>query len=117
MRLWTPRRPSASQRAKIFSHNTATSPDADLLSPIAATFFRSVLAPTLACVMITLAVFNHSSDSRPSNVIWAGSNMLAVVESTAQNRWDRVSNATFDWTNRGAFRSSIPFTSATNFSQ
>ena len=115
MRSWTPRRPSASRRAEIFSRAADISPDADLLSPASAVFLRSVLAPALACVLLTLAVFNHGGDARPAAVAWGGgSNFMADASRTAQNRWECVSSATFEWTNRGVFRSSMPFTPDTN---
>jgi hypothetical protein len=113
MRRWTPRPPSASRRAEIFSR-TAVGADDDLLSPTTARFLRGVFAPVLACAMFSLAVFNHGGNAQPGGqIVWNGSNFIADASHTAQNRWESV---TFDWTNGGVFRSSIPFASATNFS-
>ncbi len=116
MRLWTPRRPSASRKARIFSAATNFSASAEQISHAPAKIFWGALAPTLACALLTLSVFNHGGDSRPaaSALAWNGSNTVLDASHSAQNHWESV---TFDWTNHSVFRSSMRFTPSTNLTQ
>ena len=116
MRLWTPRRPSASLKPKIFSSAKNHFAAAETLSPASARFFLGALTPTLACALLTLMMLNHGGDSHStaSSLIWNGDRFVADSSHSAQNHWASV---TFDWTNHSAFQSSIRFTPSTNLTQ
>jgi hypothetical protein len=116
MRWWTPRRPSASLKRKLFAGGEIFSAPADTLSPASAKLFWGALAPTMACALVTLLVLNHAGESRTSVSArsWSASNPVSDGSHSAQNHWDRV---TFDWTNHGVFKSSMGFTPSTNLTQ
>lgn len=111
LRSWQPRPPAAGLKPKIFS--------AERVTP-AATWLWGGLAPTMACVLLTLMILSRSGDSLDSKPMMAMvlSNQNAATyalggEQTAQNHLAAV---TFDSTNRSSFRSIIGFTPTTNFS-
>ena len=117
MRLWTPRRPSASRKADIFAGaGNYSAAEPKNLSPASAKIFWGAFAPTLACALLTLLVFNPGGENRPaiSSLVWSSSNLVADASQSAQNHWDSV---TFDWTNHGIFQSSMRFTPTTNLTQ
>ena len=116
MRLWTPRRPSASLKRKLFAGAGHFSESPEAISPASAKIFWGALAPTLACALLTLMVFNSGGERRSSvsALAWSSSNTVADASHSAQNHWD---NLTFDWTNHSIFKSSIRFTPSTNLTQ
>ena len=113
MRLWTPRRPSASLRHKVFAGAKPCCEPSESISPASVKLFWGALAPTLACALLTLMVFNHGGENQPavSTLAWSSSNSVSDGSHSAQNHWD---NVTFDWTNNSVFKSSIGFTPSTN---
>ena len=116
MGWWTPRRPSASLKRKVFAGAEYFSESAERISPASAKLFWGALAPTMACALLTLLVFNHSGENRSSvsTLAWSTSNNVSDGSHSAQNHWERV---TFDWTNHSVFKSSIGFTPSTNLTQ
>jgi len=113
LRSWTPRRPSAALKRKLFAAP-------ETVSPQAVRWYWGALAPTMACVLLTLLTFGQGRDGlgRAPLMATTFSNesgaVCAVDDSqTAQNHWASV---TFDWTNRSDFKSSMRFQPITNFS-
>ena len=111
LRSWHPRRPTAGLRQKITSPQTARP---------TATWLWGCLAPAAACVVLTLAAFNHGGDNlgpRPM-VAMVSSNQsdAAYAAAGGQTAQNRLATVTFDWTNRSNIKSIVGFTPATNFS-
>lgn len=106
LRGWRPRPPSARLKARIFHAAAAAESPRWNWQPV---------APALACLMFAVMMFHFNGgmawrESRPeffavgssaSNATYAGN-----FASEAVNHVDCV---TFDWTNKGAFQSSIGF--------
>jgi hypothetical protein len=111
LRSWRPRRPAAGLKQKILTADTAMP---------TAKWLWGGLAPTMACVLLTLMAFNHDGGAlgvRPMmTIVLSNQSYAAYVsggEQTAQNHLAAVS---FDSTNYGGFRSITGFTPTTNFS-
>lgn len=76
------------------------------------------MAPTMACVLLTLIAFNHEGSGFKSQV------PIAVILSNQDNAayatggehvgQNHLATVTFGWTNDSVFRSSIRFTPTTN---
>jgi len=109
LRSWQPRRPSAGLKRRIFAARPDTPP---------ATAFLGWLAPATACALLTLLVFNSgngfpagsSSHGTMAAMILSNQNYAAYASDGSQNEQNRLSNVTFDSTNRGTSSSSIRFT-------
>jgi hypothetical protein len=108
LRSWQPRRPSAGLRRKLFG------------VPVNATrrvaWVLGSLAPAVACVLLSLAVFNSgnyngSAHSAPMlAMILSNQNYAAYASGNDGEPQNSLFSVTFDWTNYGDFTSSIsPF--------
>ncbi len=110
---WRPRRPSAGLKRRIFALSRHS-------STRAARWLWGTLAPTMACLVLTLAMLNSSNTAihQPSETTVVFGNQVNTFSDgdggqTAQNN---VANVTFDWTNHSVFNSSMRFTPTTNSS-
>lgn len=76
------------------------------------------MAPTMACVLLTLIAFNHEGNGLKSQMPIATilSNQDNAAYATAGERvgQNHLAAVTFGWTNGSAFRSSMRFTPTTN---
>jgi len=111
LRSWRPRRPSAGLKRRILAGGgEAPGPSARWL--------WGCVAPTLACAMLTLMVFNHDGlGQRPDlAMILSSQNDAAYAAGGEQSPENHLAGVTFDWTNRSVFKSSIRFTPETNLS-
>jgi len=108
-RSWTPRRPSAGLKARIFSRSVAERPG----RPIAFGW----LAPATVCLLLLLISFNQrngklarlaASNQVPMMAITL-SNMsfAAYLPGSFVNDQNAVPPGTFEWTNNGHSHSSI----------
>ena len=111
MRSWRPRRPAARLKQKILTTDTEMP---------TAKWLWGGLAPTMACVLLTLMAFNHDGGGlgvKPMMTMVLSNQSYAAYasggEQTAQNHLAAV---TFDWTNHSGIKSIISFTPTTNFS-
>ena len=111
LRFWHPRRPAAGLRQKIAATETAKP---------SATWLWGCLAPAAACVVLTLAAFNHSGDnfgSRPmAAMVSSNQSDAAYAAGGGQTAQNHLATVTFDWTNQSNIKSIVGFTPATNFS-
>jgi len=111
LRSWQPRPPAAGLRRKIFSGEPATP---------GATWIWGALAPTMACVLLTLMAFNHGGDSLDQKpmmaMVLSNQSYAAYASGGDQTAQNHLAAVTFDSTNRSSFRSIIGFTPTTNFS-
>jgi hypothetical protein len=109
LRSWQPRRPSAGLKRRIFSARAGTP---------ATAVFLGWLAPATACALLTLLVYNSgnglpvgsSNHGAIMAMVLSNQNYAAYASDGPQNVQNRLSNVTFDWTNRGSSSSSIRFT-------
>ena len=113
LRSWRPRRPSAGLKRRILQ--LAGEPDVP-----AAHWLWGCLAPTVACALLTLMMFNHGSDGlaqRPAiSVILSDQTSAAYATDGERTEQNHLAAVTFDSTNRSNFRSIIHFTPTTNLS-
>ena len=113
LRSWRPRRPSAGLKRRILQF--AGEPDVPT-----ARWLWGCVAPTMACALLTLMMFNHAGDGlgqRPTMaVILSDQSCAAYVTDGAQTEQNHLAAVTFDSTNRSVLRSSIRFTPTTNLS-
>jgi hypothetical protein len=109
LRSWQPRRPSAGLKRRIFAGQPG---------PQTAAVFLGWLAPATACALFTLLVFNSGNGLPPGSgshratmaMIMSNQNYAAYASDGPQNVQNRLSNVTFDSTNRGISASSMRFT-------
>ena len=113
LRSWRPRRPSAGLKRRILQF--AGEPDVPT-----ARWLWGCVAPTMACALLTLMMFNHAGDGlgqRPTMaVILSDQSCAAYATDGAQTEQNHLAAVTFDSTNRSVLRSSIRFTPTTNLS-
>ena len=110
LRSWQPRRPSARLKRRLFATPARVMPQM--------AWFVGWLAPATACALLTLLFFNSGnglpagSSSRGTMVamILSNQNYAAYASEGSQNVQNRLSNVTFDSTNRGTSSSIIRFT-------
>ena len=118
LRGWRLRQPSARLKARIFRAAAAEE------SP---GWNWQHVAPALACLLFAVMMFHFNGggtwrESRPLLVVSSsGASNVAYAASFAAESVNRVDRVTFDWTNKGAFQSSIgshfglgPATNASN---
>ncbi len=109
LRSWRPRPPTAG--LKIFSAAGVTP---------AATWLWRGLAPTMACLLLTLMAFNRGGDGlgpRPMMaMVLSNQSDAAYALGGAQTTQNHLAAVTFDSTNRSSFGSIMGFTPTTNFS-
>ena len=78
------------------------------------------LAPTMACVLLTLMAFNHGDDGfgqkSARHMVWSNQSEAAYAAGGEQTAQNHLASVTFDWTNHSGFKSIIGFTQTTNFS-
>jgi hypothetical protein len=112
LRSWRPRRPAAGLERRLFAAAAGT--DLPTLR-----WLWAGLAPAMACVLLTLIVFNHENDelgTRPAIThIGDRQNSAAHVMDETQTAQNHLAAVTFEWTNQSNFNSSIRFTPPTNF--
>ena len=75
------------------------------------------MAPTMACVLLTLMALNHGGGldvKIPMSVILSNQNNAAFASGGAQTGQNHLATVTFDSTNRSILGSSIRFTPTTN---
>jgi hypothetical protein len=110
LRSWRPRQPAAGLKRKIFA--------AEAVMPTAAWLWRG-LAPTMACVLLTLMALNRGGDGPGQKpmlaMVLSNQNCAAYASDGAQTAHNHVAAVTFDWTNHSSFKSIIGFTPTTNF--
>ena len=107
---WRPRRPSAGLKRrllKLTGHDDVHS----------ARWLLSCVAPTMACALLTLMVFNRDGgvlDSKvPMDLILSNQNNAAYATGGAGTEQNHLAVLTFDSTNRSNLGSSIRFTQIT----
>ena len=109
---WRPRRPSAGLRRRIFGLGND--------SRAAVRWFLGALAPTTACLAMTVLMLNSGNDlirrEPTKTVILSSPSPAAFVGADAEAGQNRVSGVTFDWTNHASFQSSVGFAPTTNLS-
>jgi len=113
LRAWRPRRPSASLKHRL--QQLVGEPDVPT-----ARWLWGCVAPTMACALLTLMVFNRGDDGlghRPTMaVILSDPSSAAYAGNGEQTEQNHLAAVTFDSTNRSIFRSIIRFTPSTNLS-
>src|SRR5947207_11586264 len=110
LRSWTPRRPSAGLKARVFARPVASGRERP--------WVPAWLAPVTVCLLLMFVTFNQRSGELAR---MAGSNrvpMMAVTLSNLSaaayltgsfvNDQNAVRPGTFEWTNQGHSSSSIP---------
>jgi hypothetical protein len=111
LRSWQPRPPAAGLKRKIFA--------TEAVAPTA-TWLWGALAPTMACVLLTLLAFNHGGDGlnqrQSMAMVLSNQSYAAYAAGDVQTAQNHLAAVTFDSTNRSSFRSIIGFTPTTNFS-
>ena len=111
MRSWRPRQPAAGLKQKILATERVTP---------TASWLWGALAPTMACLLLTLLAFNHGGDGLGSKpvmaMMWSNQSCAAFAADGEQTAQNHLAAVTFDWTNRSSFKSIIRFTPTTNFS-
>ena len=111
LRSWQPRRPAARLKGNIFA-TERTIPTA--------TWLWGGLAPTMACLFLTLMVLNHAGDGlsqrQAVTMVLSNQSYAAYAAGDMQTAQNHLATVTFDSTNRSSFRSIIGFTPTTNFS-
>ena len=109
MRSWRPRRPSAGLKRRIFAGQSGT--------PTLAAF-AGWLAPATTCALLTLLFFisgngfpaGSGSRGTMAAMLLSNQNYAAYAAGGSQSVQNRLSNVTFDWTNRGISAPSMRFT-------
>ncbi len=106
LRSWRPRRPSAKLERRLFGAPARlTQKTAWLLGS---------LAPAIACLLITLSVFNpgnpgHSTRHEPLiAMILSNQNYAAYASDNFREAQNNLAAVTFEWTNRNISTSNIP---------
>ena len=105
LRGWRLRQPSARLKARIFCATmVAESPG----------WNWQHVAPAMACLMFAVMMFHFNGglawrESRPVLYVSSGGSNAAYARDFASESVNRVDQVTFDWTNKGAFQSSIGF--------
>jgi hypothetical protein len=112
LRSWRPRRPAAGLERRLFA---AAGTDLPTLR-----WLWAGLAPAMACVLLTLMVFNHENDELGTGPaithIVTSQNRAASAADSTQTAQNHLAAVTFDWTNQSNFNSSIRFAPPTNLS-
>jgi ABC-type uncharacterized transport system permease subunit len=111
---WSPRRPAAGLKARIFARHRAPA--------LEERSFWNLLVPALACLMLSLAVLNPSTFLSPASLrhhlmgdlVLSNLSYSAFASGSAQAPQNHLDSLTFDWTNRSLLASPIGFTSSTN---
>jgi len=111
LRSWQPRRPSATLKRRILQFAAA-----DEIPT--ARWLWSCVAPTMACVLLTLMAFNRDNAGLgpkvPMALILSNEKNAAYAMGGAQTGQNHLAAVTFDSTNRSLLESSIGFTPTTN---
>ena len=110
MRSWHPRRPSTTRKVRIFG---VTQP------AHTARWFWGSLAPSMACLWLTLLTINHGGDGLgQKSKISLGRGQHDCADFTPEQSLTTQNNllgaVTFEWTNRSSFNSTVGFTPSTN---
>lgn len=108
---WRPRRASSRLKHRLFAGNH---------HPHAARWIWGCLAPSTACVLLTLMAVNNSNDAlgpKPGLSL-ALSNLTSTIVTTDErlSAQNHLCTVTFDSTNRSIFNSNTRFTPPNNFS-
>jgi hypothetical protein len=112
LQSWQPRRPAAGLKRKIFHRATES-------SARATRWVLGALTPTMACLLLTLAMLNSGNSllrSNPEIPVFSNQTSVAGNNDTGQTVENRLAGVTFDWTNHSTFNSSMRFTPTTNSS-
>ena len=108
---WQPRPPSAGLKRRLFGQ-------AEREDATSARWLWSGLAPTMACVLLTLMMLNRGGvvlDAKvPMSLILSNQSNAAYASGGAGNEENHLAALTFDSTNRSDLGSSIRFTPSTN---
>lgn len=108
---WQPRQPSAGLKERILALAT----DADVPST---RWLWSCMAPTMACVLLTLMALDHDGSGLKSGIpvasILSNQDNASFAAGGVQSKENHLAAVTFGWTNDSVFRSSIRFTPTTN---
>ena len=112
LRFWRPRRPSAGLKRRIFGLAEDDLPNARWL--------WNCLAPTMACVLLTLMAFSHEGNGLgekfPVAMLLSNRDSVVYAAGAAETAQNHVAAVTFDSTNRSGIKSIVGFTPTTNFS-
>lgn len=112
MQSWQPRRPAAGLKRRIFSRATES-------SSRATRWVLGALTPTMACLLLTLAMLNSGNSilrPNPETLVFSSQTNATGNNDTGQTVQNRLASVTFDWTNHSSFNSSMRFTPTTNSS-
>lgn len=109
---WRPRRPSAGLKRRIFGFSRGSS--------AAAKWLVGTLAPTTACLALTLLMLNSGNGIiRPkplATFVLGNQGAAAYASEDAQVAQNHLAGVTFEWTNHTGLQSSIRFAPTTNLS-
>ena len=110
---WKLRPPAPGLKARIFAAQPAAREDK---------LCWDLLAPVMACLMVTLVVMNSGNSQAPArlaqirmtNLILSNQNYSAYATGGSQEPQNRLDSLTFDRTNRSALTSPTGFTPSTH---
>jgi len=111
---WKPRPPAAGLKERIF--------DARPSAPAHKAGW-DLLAPAMACVLLSLLILNANNALAPAglrrnlvaDLVLSNQSYSAYAAGGPQSQQNHLDFLTFDWTNRSGLGSPVGFTSSTNY--